>query len=67
MSRGYRAAPANRVPLPPKCCVRCRTPYMCGNPQCRCHIPEALMKRFAASHDWQDRSGQWKRKGEIRG
>jgi hypothetical protein len=30
------------------CCARCKTPYNCGNPGCRCHAGDA-----AAQAAWQ--------------
>ncbi|WIC89116.1 hypothetical protein SEA_OTTAWA_70 [Arthrobacter phage Ottawa] len=28
---------ANREPNPGRCCSRCKTPYNCGNKECKCH------------------------------
>lgn len=36
-----------------RCCARCRTPYNCGNPFCRCHPadPAVEAQRARIAHE----------------
>ncbi|WP_147305832.1 hypothetical protein [Subtercola boreus] len=45
MGREYKA---------PWCCVRCRTPYMCADGACDCHINHGQKRPYVGWRDWAD-------------
>lgn len=51
MPRHAGYAPEVHPSPPPWCCVKCKTPYMCGNPACPCHVKNVLIDRKSAHAD----------------
>jgi hypothetical protein len=44
----FNASRTREAGTPPqRCCARCKSPYFCGNPDCKCHTPQTLEQLMA--------------------